>query len=106
MASMKGRPRSAAVQRASITRTSPAARDSRYDLWVCLALLAITLAVYAPVRGFDFVNFDDPDYVTGNLHVRYGLTAQGIRWAFTSGEFANWFPVTWLSHMLDSQLFG
>ena len=106
MASRKPRPGSAAVQRASISRSIPAARGSRHDLWLCLALLAITLAVYAPVRSFDFVNFDDPDYVTSNLHVRYGLTSQGVQWAFTSGEFANWFPVTWLSHMLDSQLFG
>jgi len=71
-----------------------------------LALFLATFAVYAQVRHFDFVNFDDPDYVTGNLHVRNGITPNGIVWALTSGDAANWFPVTRLSHMLDCQLFG
>jgi tetratricopeptide (TPR) repeat protein len=71
-----------------------------------LALLVSIVAVYAQTAHFDFVNFDDPEYVAQNLHVRSGLTAPDIGWAFTSGEAANWFPVTWLSHMLDCQLFG
>lgn len=71
-----------------------------------MALSLTTLAVYSPVTRFDFVNFDDPDYITSNPHVRQGLTADGIEWALTSGEAANWFPVTRLSHMLDVQLFG
>ena len=62
--------------------------------------------MYAPVRHFDFVNFDDPETVTRNIHVRGGVTPQGIEWALTSGEAANWFPVTRLSHLLDGQLFG
>ena len=62
--------------------------------------------MYAQVAHFSFVNFDDPDYVANNPHVREGLTADGVRWAFTSGEAANWFPLTWISHMLDCQLFG
>ena len=62
--------------------------------------------MYAPVRGFDFVNFDDPEYVTRNPHVREGVTPRGLEWAFTSGEAANWFPVTRLSHLVDGQLFG
>jgi hypothetical protein len=61
-------------------------------------------SVYAQVRHFEFLNFDDPDYVSGNPHVRHGITLGGVRWAFTSGEAANWFPVTRLSHMLDVQL--
>ena len=65
-----------------------------------------TLAVYQEVRTCDFVNFDDPDYVTANPHVRQGLTAGSVRWAFTSTESANWFPLTRLSHILDFQLFG
>jgi tetratricopeptide (TPR) repeat protein len=69
-------------------------------------LLVAVLAVYAPVRQFDFVNFDDPEYVGANPHVRHGITLPAIEWAFTSGEAANWFPVTRLSHMLDCQLFG
>lgn len=71
-----------------------------------VALCVATLAVYAPVARFDFVNFDDPDYVTQNSHVRSGLTPANIVWAFSSTKAANWFPLTWLSHMLDCQLFG
>ena len=68
--------------------------------------MALTAAVYAPVGAFDFVSFDDPDYVTENSHVRAGITPRGLAWAFTSPEAANWHPLTWLSHMLDVQLFG
>ena len=84
----------------------PEFASSRLDLLIYLALLLATFAVYAQVRHFDFVNYDDPDYTTGNLHVRQGLTAQGLEWALTSRDAANWFPVTWVSHMLDSQFFG
>ncbi|MBV9610965.1 MAG: tetratricopeptide repeat protein [Acidobacteriaceae bacterium] len=63
-------------------------------------------AVYAHVRHFEFINYDDPDYITGNPHVQHGLTPEALRWAFTSTEAANWFPLTRLSHLLDVQLFG
>src|SRR5271157_4025242 len=76
------------------------------DWWIYLALLAATFLVYGQVRHFDFVNFDDPRYVRDNPYVRHGLTAQGVVWAFTSGDEANWFPVTRLSHLLDGQWFG
>jgi tetratricopeptide (TPR) repeat protein len=75
-------------------------------LWIYLALFAATLAVYSQTVRFDFINYDDPDYITANPHVREGITVDGIEWALTSGEGANWFPVTRLSHMLDVQLFG
>ena len=81
-------------------------RCSHLDLLIYLALLLATFAVYAQVRHFDFVNYDDPDYTTGNVHVRQGLTTQGLEWALTSRDAANWFPVTWVSHMLDAQFFG
>lgn len=87
-------------------RPTPVPRTSRLTLWICLALAAVTLAVYAQVSHFSFVNFDDPDYVANNPHVREGLSADGVRWAFTSGDAANWFPLTWISHMMDCQLFG
>lgn len=73
---------------------------------IVLALAALTIAVYAPVAGFGFVQLDDPAYVTENAQVLRGLTADGMAWAFTTGEAANWHPLTWLSHMLDVQLFG
>ncbi len=71
-----------------------------------LSLALITLAVYWRVTGHDFTNFDDQDYVTANQRVQAGLTTEGLRWAFRTGLGGNWMPLTWLSHMLDCQLFG
>jgi Flp pilus assembly protein TadD len=72
-----------------------------------LALLAlVTLAVHGQVLSHDFLHYDDPIYVGDNPAVREGLSWQGIRWAFTAMHRSNWFPLTWLSHMLDCQLFG
>jgi tetratricopeptide (TPR) repeat protein len=75
-------------------------------LCVYLLLFLATLAVYSQVRHFDFVNFDDPEYIGENNHVRAGLTWNGMVWAFTSYEASNWFPLTWVSHMAAYQLFG
>ena len=74
--------------------------------WISAALIAVTLAVYAPVRQYDFVSFDDFQYVKENAQVTRGLSWEGARWAFTTGELSNWHPLTWLSHMLDVQLYG
>lgn len=89
--------------RAAATAANTSGRPSNLAL---LALLAITFAVYAPVLSHGFVEWDDPFYVTENPHVRAGLTAGGIAWAFTSTQLANWHPLTWMSHMLDVSLFG
>ena len=70
------------------------------------ALVAATLAVFAQSFTFDFVHWDDPLYVRDNPQVRRGLTGDGVRWAMTTGEAANWHPVTWLSLMTDAMLFG
>src|SRR5512139_759466 len=71
------------------------------------SLLAIvTLAVYWQVGGHDFITLDDRNYVVINPHVTTGLSVDNILWAFTSVHEANWHPLTWLSHMLDVQLFG
>jgi len=64
------------------------------------------LLVFAPVHRHEFVNFDDPGYITENPQVRAGLTRAGIAWAFAAFEQYNWHPVTWLSHMVDCQIFG
>ncbi|MGC4073946.1 MAG: tetratricopeptide repeat protein [Nibricoccus sp.] len=79
------------------------------DRWFWLlaaGLVAATLAIYWPVHRFEFVAFDDPEYVVENPMVQGGLTWAGVTWAFTSGELGNWHPLTWLSHMLDVELFG
>jgi len=68
--------------------------------------VAITLTVYWRVQGYDFVNFDDGDYVTGNPHVQGGITNANVIWALTTFHAGNWHPLTWLSHMLDYQLFS
>ncbi len=76
------------------------------DLWICAALAAAVFAAYSSVAGHTFLLLDDLDYVPQNPHVAAGLTGSGIAWALTSFHAGNWFPLTWLSLMLDCQLFG
>jgi Flp pilus assembly protein TadD len=71
---------------------------------VCLVLAAITFAVFGQTLHHEFVNYDDDEYVYKNPVVAQGLTLKGIVWAF-SFHAANWHPLTWLSHMLDCQLY-
>jgi tetratricopeptide (TPR) repeat protein len=79
---------------------------SRWKIIACLFLVAATLAVYGQLRNHQFINYDDNIYVTDNPQVQAGLTLKGLFWAFTTTRAGNWHPVTWLSHMLDCQLFG
>ena len=83
-----------------------ARQQTRHDLWIALALAVATLAVYAQVIGHQFITLDDDLYIRDNPIVARGLTLSGIVWAFTTFHAANWHPLTWLSHMLDCQLFG
>ncbi|MCP4345680.1 MAG: tetratricopeptide repeat protein [Desulfobacterales bacterium] len=78
----------------------------RRDILVCLFLVISLLAVYSQVRNFDFINYDDDDYVYNNPHVKAGLTLENIAWTFTATHAANWHPLTWLSHMSDVHLYG
>ena len=80
--------------------------NSRVDLLMYPLLLVVVFAVYVQVRTYSFVSFDDPIYVTENPQVRAGLTWDGVAQAFATFRDSNWFPLTWLSHMLDYQLFG
>jgi tetratricopeptide (TPR) repeat protein len=75
-------------------------------LSIAVALIVLNVLVYASVWRHDFVSFDDPQYVTENIHVKAGLTWDSVRWALTTGEAGNWHPLTWISHMVDVQLFG
>jgi hypothetical protein len=72
---------------------------------IALWLFVVTVAVFLPARGFHFIALDDPQYVSANPMVLNGLSSQGIRWAFTATSFY-WHPLTWMSHMLDVELFG
>ncbi len=74
---------------------------------VISVLLALaTLLAYNVVGRHGFVDYDDGDYVSANPHVESGLTPANVAWSFTTGHASNWHPLTWLSHMLDYQLFG
>jgi len=75
-------------------------------LIICLLLAAVTLMVYWPVRQYDFLGYDDPLYYSENTQVQNGLTIANLGWAFTTDAAANWHPLTWLSLMLDAEIFG
>jgi tetratricopeptide (TPR) repeat protein len=79
---------------------------SRSVLGSVAILVVIILAVYGPLRHYDFVSFDDPSYVRDNPYVAAGLTGQGIAWAFSAAHAGYWIPLTWLSYMADVQVAG
>jgi len=79
---------------------------NRRKVIICLLLIAASLFVYWQIGGHDFITYDDESYVVKNLQVRSGLTRESIIWAFTTDHEANWHPLTWLSHMLDCELYG
>ena len=86
---------------------APVTARPRFPVWLMAVLLVlVALALYWPATGHDFINYDDDVYVLDNPHVTSGLTWANARWALGSGYATNWHPVTWLSHMLDCQLFG
>lgn len=78
----------------------------RYDVLICLFLVMATLIAYWQVRNHNFLSFDDYLYVLHNQYVNKGLSLESISWAFSFTDIAYWHPLTWLSHMLDCQLYG
>jgi protein O-mannosyl-transferase len=82
------------------------AKTTRRSLLICVLLGAVTLITFWPQTSHDFITYDDSLYLTDNAQVQQGLTWHGVAWAFRTGETGNWHPLTWLSHMLDVQLFG
>ncbi|MBI5847157.1 MAG: tetratricopeptide repeat protein [Nitrospirae bacterium] len=78
----------------------------KLERYLAFAIALITLAVFSPVLWHDFVNLDDPIIVTGNPYIQAGVTLEAIRLAFASAYESNWIPLTWMSHMLDVQMFG
>ena len=80
---------------------------SKRNHWLIIAMLAVgTLFLYWPLRSAEFLIFDDPDYVYENPVIKKGLTSEGLKWAFAKRHASNWHPLTWISHMIDVQLFG
>ncbi|MBI5692287.1 MAG: tetratricopeptide repeat protein [Verrucomicrobia bacterium] len=86
--------------------TPPAANAPGLRRIVAVILVVGTFLLFARAIGHDFVNYDDPDYVTENPQVQAGLSLAGIRWALTAAEASNWHPLTWISHQADVALFG
>src|SRR6202140_307957 len=78
----------------------------RRTLVLSLALVLLTVLVYWGIGNNAFINFDDNQYITDNFQVKSGLSWDTVKWAFVTYDAANWHPLTWLSHALDSQLFG
>ena len=73
---------------------------------ICGLLMAAILLVYYRVINHEFVNYDDDLYVTQNVNVQKGITWEGIKWAFSFNNVVYLHPLTWLSHMLDVQIYG
>jgi protein O-mannosyl-transferase len=82
-------------------------RNGRVTL-TCVLLFSLIVWVFAPALQNDFINYDDPLYVTDNPHVQRGLSWEGLAWAFGTvhGEGTYWHPLSWVSHMADYELYG
>jgi tetratricopeptide (TPR) repeat protein len=81
-------------------------RHQAVALSIAIFLIALICCIFGRTRNYEFVNYDDGSYVYGNPQVLRGLSVAGVRWAFSHVHSQNWHPLTTLSHMLDSQLFG
>ncbi|RPJ74660.1 MAG: hypothetical protein EHM24_05685, partial [Acidobacteria bacterium] len=99
--------------RGNATDTEQAGERTKTPRWprwqtvlLVAGLIAVTTAVFAPVSHYDFVSWDDPGYLTENDHVKAGLSWSAVGWALTTGERYYWHPLTWLSHLIDVELFG
>jgi protein O-mannosyl-transferase len=98
--------KSGRVPKTPVPVRAGAVPESEWMPLLCLLLAAAVLWTFWPVINNDFVNYDDGVYVTENVHVQSGLMPAGVRWALGSTTASNWHPLTWLSHMLDCQLYG
>jgi Flp pilus assembly protein TadD len=96
----------AARKIAPIVKDGTLGAGGRKHLVIAAFLAAVTLAVYLPVLGNGFVDLDDHAYIDANPQLRIGLTRSSVAWAFTTRHMGNWHPITWLSHLVDVELFG
>jgi tetratricopeptide (TPR) repeat protein len=76
------------------------------SILICLVLISAIIAVYYKVCTYDYINYDDLTYVFDNPNIQSGISLNTIKWMFTTNVGCNWHPLTWLSFMLDWQLFG
>jgi tetratricopeptide (TPR) repeat protein len=93
-------------EQSGVRQLSSATTTPRWEWIIYLLLAGVTFVVYLPVKTLDFVNYDDLAYVTANSFVSNGLTWKGVVWAFQNFHSSNWHPITWISHMVDCQLYG
>jgi tetratricopeptide (TPR) repeat protein len=108
-ASRRKSDREASERETSVAAVAPAAgarSGPRYTIAICAALIVLVLLVFGRTAWNGYIEFDDPDYVSRNAVVQRGLTAEGVKYAFTSLQPYYWQPLTWLSHELDCTLFG
>jgi len=96
----------AAASRPQQVAAEPPSPPKRLLIPICLTLAAAMLAVYLQTAGYGYVAYDDDQYVYENPILKAGLTAANLGWAFTTFYYANWHPLTWVSYLLDQQLFG
>jgi hypothetical protein len=82
------------------------ASPGRARIALAVVVTLLSAALFAPALSFEFLEWDDPLYVTHNPRVTGGLSADGLRWAFTTDHAGNWHPLTWISHMVDVEIFG
>jgi tetratricopeptide (TPR) repeat protein len=105
-----GKRKQSAVRMAGEQPAAPCNRGAalfgRVNFLIVAALAGVTLAIYAQVIGHQFITLDDPTYIQENPMVNRGVTLAGLAWAFTTFYATNWHPLTWISHMIDCQLFG
>ncbi len=112
MAKRIAQKRKGTISTAASRRTTKAFRAShpgtfgRPDFLIVLGLAVVTFGIYAQVIGHQFITLDDPTYIKENPMVTRGITFAGLAWAFTTFYATNWHPLTWISHMIDCQLFG
>src|SRR6266481_7790758 len=97
--------RTAAKGRSAVPRRR-ATTFGRPDLLILLGLAVMTFAIYAQVIGHQFITLDDDAYIKENAMVNRGVTLGGVAWVFTTFDQGNWHPLTWIAHMIDTQLFG
>jgi tetratricopeptide (TPR) repeat protein len=80
--------------------------NKKYKYLTVVLLIVCSLIAFGRILANDFINFDDNIYITENNHIKSGINTESIKWAVTSSYASNWHPLTWLSHILDWQLFG
>ncbi|PKN51618.1 MAG: hypothetical protein CVU55_11810 [Deltaproteobacteria bacterium HGW-Deltaproteobacteria-13] len=78
----------------------------KYIYLIVIFLIGASFVTYERILNNGFINCDDDQYITENLHIQSGINSESVKWAFTTTHFSYWHPLTWLSHMLDWSLFG